>query len=146
MTAFNTVRFRVKPGKDQQFLDAHKDHCQQLARSQARQHHQDRRRHLLSDCRVARHGCARWGTAQHDRDAQLIPRHALGFRRRSWDYRRRCRSSGSCIEVASEACAQVEDVENRSKPAFSLALALALQGAIADTAAFIFCPEQRNGE
>jgi hypothetical protein len=25
MTAFNTVRFRVKPGSDQQFLDAHKD-------------------------------------------------------------------------------------------------------------------------
>ena len=24
MTAFNTVRFRVKPGKDQEFLDAHK--------------------------------------------------------------------------------------------------------------------------
>jgi hypothetical protein len=25
MTAFNAVRFRVKPGKDQQFLDAHKN-------------------------------------------------------------------------------------------------------------------------
>lgn len=25
MTAFNTVRFRVKPGRDQQFLDAHND-------------------------------------------------------------------------------------------------------------------------
>jgi hypothetical protein len=25
MTAFNTVRFRVKPGRDQQFLDAHKN-------------------------------------------------------------------------------------------------------------------------
>ena len=25
MTAFNTVRFRVKPGRDQEFLDAHKD-------------------------------------------------------------------------------------------------------------------------
>ena len=25
MPAFNTVRFRVKPGRDQQFLDAHKD-------------------------------------------------------------------------------------------------------------------------
>ena len=24
MTAFNVVRFRVKPGRDQQFLDAHK--------------------------------------------------------------------------------------------------------------------------
>ena len=24
MTAFNTVRFRVKPGRDQQFLDAHR--------------------------------------------------------------------------------------------------------------------------
>ena len=24
MTAFNTVRFRVKPGRDQEFLDAHK--------------------------------------------------------------------------------------------------------------------------
>ena len=24
MTAFNTVRFRVKPGKDREFLDAHK--------------------------------------------------------------------------------------------------------------------------
>jgi hypothetical protein len=24
MAAFNTVRFRVKPGRDQQFLDAHK--------------------------------------------------------------------------------------------------------------------------
>jgi quinol monooxygenase YgiN len=24
MTAFNAVRFRVKPGKDQEFLDAHK--------------------------------------------------------------------------------------------------------------------------
>jgi antibiotic biosynthesis monooxygenase (ABM) superfamily enzyme len=24
MTAFNAVRFRVKPGRDQQFLDAHK--------------------------------------------------------------------------------------------------------------------------
>ncbi len=24
MTAFNTVRFRVKPGRDQDFLDAHK--------------------------------------------------------------------------------------------------------------------------
>jgi len=24
MTAFNTVRFKVKPGRDQQFLDAHK--------------------------------------------------------------------------------------------------------------------------
>ena len=25
MTAFNAVRFRVKPGRDQQFLDAHKN-------------------------------------------------------------------------------------------------------------------------
>jgi len=25
MTAFNTVRFRVKPGRDQAFLDAHKN-------------------------------------------------------------------------------------------------------------------------
>lgn len=25
MTAFNAVRFRVKPGRDQEFLDAHKD-------------------------------------------------------------------------------------------------------------------------
>ena len=25
MTAFNSVRFRVKPGRDQEFLDAHKD-------------------------------------------------------------------------------------------------------------------------
>jgi len=25
MTAFNVVRFRVKPGRDQEFLDAHKD-------------------------------------------------------------------------------------------------------------------------
>ena len=25
MPAFNAVRFRVKPGRDQQFLDAHKD-------------------------------------------------------------------------------------------------------------------------
>ena len=25
MAAFNTVRFRVKPGRDQEFLDAHKD-------------------------------------------------------------------------------------------------------------------------
>ena len=25
MTAFNTVRFRVKPGRDQQFLDAHRN-------------------------------------------------------------------------------------------------------------------------
>ena len=25
MTAFNTVRFRVKPGRDQEFLDAHKE-------------------------------------------------------------------------------------------------------------------------
>ncbi len=25
MTAFNTVRFRVKPGRDQAFLDAHRD-------------------------------------------------------------------------------------------------------------------------
>jgi quinol monooxygenase YgiN len=25
MTAFNAVRFRVKPGRDQDFLDAHKD-------------------------------------------------------------------------------------------------------------------------
>jgi hypothetical protein len=25
MTAFNTVRFRVKPGRDQEFLDAHRD-------------------------------------------------------------------------------------------------------------------------
>ena len=25
MTAFNTVRFRIKPGRDQDFLDAHKD-------------------------------------------------------------------------------------------------------------------------
>jgi quinol monooxygenase YgiN len=24
MTAFNTVRFKVKPGRDQQFIDAHK--------------------------------------------------------------------------------------------------------------------------
>ena len=25
MTAFNTVRFKVKPGRDQEFLDAHKN-------------------------------------------------------------------------------------------------------------------------
>jgi hypothetical protein len=25
MTAFNVVRFRVKPGRDEEFLDAHKD-------------------------------------------------------------------------------------------------------------------------
>jgi hypothetical protein len=25
MTAFNTVRFRVKPGRDQEFLDAHRN-------------------------------------------------------------------------------------------------------------------------
>ena len=25
MTAFNTVRFRIKPGRDQEFLDAHRN-------------------------------------------------------------------------------------------------------------------------
>jgi hypothetical protein len=27
MTAFNAVRFRVKPGREQEFLDAHKKHA-----------------------------------------------------------------------------------------------------------------------
>ena len=42
MTAFNAVRFRVKPGRDQEFLDAHKDDRWQLARPQPCQHDQDR--------------------------------------------------------------------------------------------------------
>jgi hypothetical protein len=32
MSAFNTVRFRVKPGREQDFLDAHEE-CRRLARS-----------------------------------------------------------------------------------------------------------------
>jgi hypothetical protein len=46
MTAFNAVRFHVKPGRDQEFLDAHKG-IDQLARPSSGQHDQNGRADLL---------------------------------------------------------------------------------------------------
>jgi hypothetical protein len=40
MAAFSVVRFRVKPGREQDFLDAHKKDDGELARSATRQHDQ----------------------------------------------------------------------------------------------------------
>ena len=55
MTAFNAVRFRVKSGRDQEFLDAHrKTFIAGVAGPEARQYHQDGRSHLLHHRRVDR--------------------------------------------------------------------------------------------
>ena len=41
MAAFNAVRFRVKPGREQEFLEAHKKVETKLGGASARQHHQN---------------------------------------------------------------------------------------------------------
>ena len=46
MTAFNAVRFRVKPAREDEFLEAHKKIEKKLGGPRAR-HHQDGRAHLL---------------------------------------------------------------------------------------------------
>ena len=48
MTAFNAVRFRVKPGREQEFLDAHKKVAGQLAGPPACEHDQDGRAHATA--------------------------------------------------------------------------------------------------
>ena len=68
MTAFNVVRFKVKPGREQEFLDAHKNRPCRLARHAPLQHGQDRRAHSLRDRRMGRHGRACRGAAAHDQD------------------------------------------------------------------------------
>jgi hypothetical protein len=47
MTAFNVVRFRVKPRRDQEFLDAHKKVQANWSGLLHAKHDQDRRAHLL---------------------------------------------------------------------------------------------------
>ena len=85
MIAFNAVRFRVKPERDQEFLDAHKE----IADSWPGLRHVniiktgDRSYCIIAewtdmDALISR--------AQHDRDAQFIPRHAGGLGRRAWSH------------------------------------------------------------
>ena len=82
MTAFNAVRFRVKPGRDQEFLDAHKEIVGSWAGL----------RHVNMIKTGDRNYCiiAEWtdmdaltkARPQHGRDAQFISRHpgGLGWR------------------------------------------------------------------
>jgi hypothetical protein len=56
MTAFNVVRFRVKPGRDQEFLDAHKDIGVSWPGLQHVNIIKTGDRSLLHHCRVDRHG------------------------------------------------------------------------------------------
>ena len=69
MTAFNAVRFRVKPGREQEFLDAHA----KVERNWAGLLHANIiKTGERTYCIIA----ARGGAAADDRDARLLPRHA----------------------------------------------------------------------
>jgi len=50
MTAFNVVRFKVKSGREQEFLDAHKKVQANWPGPSARQHDQDRWPYFLHHC------------------------------------------------------------------------------------------------
>ena len=85
MSAFNCVRFRVKPGRDQDFLDAHKKvqgnwpglvHANMIKTGER------------TYCIIAEWSDmdARSCADGDDRNARLIPRHAGGFWRRARRY------------------------------------------------------------
>ena len=75
MTAFNAVRFKVKAGAEQQFLDAHNKIADASGLGFVAEYHQDWRAYLLHHRRMDRHGCACQRTRQHDRDARLVRGH-----------------------------------------------------------------------
>jgi hypothetical protein len=70
MTAFDAVRFRVKPGREQEFLDAHKKIRADWPGLEHVNNHQDRGADLLHHRRMERHGGARQSAAEYDRDAR----------------------------------------------------------------------------
>ena len=82
MTAFNAVRFRVKPGREQEFLDAHK---KVQANWPGLLHVNMIKTGERTYCIIAEwsdmDALANARTAD-DRDARFLPRHAGGFRRR----------------------------------------------------------------
>jgi heme-degrading monooxygenase HmoA len=71
------VRFRVKPGREQEFLDAHKKvatdwpglkHVNMIKTG-------DRTYCIIAEWTVDRHGRAGAGSHEHDRDTRFLPRH-----------------------------------------------------------------------
>jgi hypothetical protein len=72
MTAFNVVRFRVKPGRDQEFLDAHF----KLARLEEGQHYQDGRPDLLHYRGMGGHNRLGRSAAEYDCYTQLVSGYA----------------------------------------------------------------------
>ncbi len=100
MTAFNAVRFKVKPGREQEFLDAHKTV------------HADWRglRHVNMVKTGERSYCiiAEWDDMEALAQArphmiktlELVPRHARGPGRRTWRHRSGGRAGGAGVEIA----------------------------------------------
>ena len=76
MTAFNVVRFRVKPGRDQEFLDAHRSVDAKMARLEQGQHNQDGRPDLLHYRGMGGHNRLGSSAAEYDCYAQLVPGYA----------------------------------------------------------------------
>ena len=83
MTAFNVVRFRVKPGRDQEFLDAHNSiggnwpgirHVNIIKTG-------DRTYCIIAEW--TDYGRDRQRAAADDRDAEFVPGHAGGSGRRA---------------------------------------------------------------
>ena len=80
MTAFNAVRFKVKPGRDEEFLEAHRkvDRSWPGMRSANLIKTGDQSYCIIGEWDDMDSMAA--APAGHDRDAQLVPRHARGAR------------------------------------------------------------------
>ena len=72
MTAFNTVRFKVKPGREQDFLDAHAAVDRNWAGLRHANIVDTGERHLRDHRRMGRHGQPRRRAAADDRDARQL--------------------------------------------------------------------------
>ena len=101
MTAFNAVRFRVKPGREQEFLDAH----EKIRRDwPGLQHVNMIKTGERTYCIIARWSdmdALAKARPEHDRDTRYFPRHARRSRRRAWRHRP-CVGSGRVgVEIAS---------------------------------------------
>ena len=70
MTAFNAVRFRVKPGREQEFLDTHEKIPRDWPGLQHVNMIKTGERTYCIIARMERHGRARQSPAEHDRDTR----------------------------------------------------------------------------
>jgi hypothetical protein len=113
MTAFNVVRFRVKPGRDQEFLDAHKKVQANWAGLLHANMIKTGERTYCNHRRVVGHERARERADTDDRDARFPSGHAGGFGGRPRRHRSGVRFGGAGAQVAANV-GQIESPRHGS--------------------------------